>query len=149
MLKDLHFEDMDLESVNPDILARGINNLERVKISKNNMTELQFRKIIKQMMVQTNLKMLDLRGNRDLPAICNIQTLLEKVKVDVLLDEKCEKDDTDDYNTDVSDTYVSHTDDYDIDDDDSSDGGNSNGCDDDSSDDSRWEMGDGRWQMSV
>jgi hypothetical protein len=52
-----------LDIVNFNILARGINNLEEVRMRNIGMTNFLLEKIYKEMLVKTTLKMLDVRGN--------------------------------------------------------------------------------------
>ena len=131
-LKDLNISGSEFTFVNPDILARGINKLERVNISNTQLEIKQLEKIFHQTLVKTNLKVLDVSRIRNIPHMNDSQGIMEKVKnkVDVFVNEETPKVDTNDVpvyddstdsgdngsdNADSSnDEFYHYNDDYDV-----------------------------------
>ena len=86
-MKDLTVPGGYLTGVDPDILAIGVNQLEKVDLSYTHLGKQQIEKIFQQIMIKTYLKRLDIRGNLDLKYVHNHQKLLEdaKRKIDILI----------------------------------------------------------------
>ena len=62
-LKSLHMCIVSLSSVDPDVLARVVNRLEKVEMWDAQLTGQQLTSILTQSIVKTNLKQLNLAGN--------------------------------------------------------------------------------------
>ena len=62
-LKELDLNGKDLSCVDPDILAHGVNKLERLDISFTQLTKHQLERIFQQAVVKTSLRYLDITGN--------------------------------------------------------------------------------------
>jgi len=62
-LKSLHMCIVSLSSVDPDVLARVVNRLEKVEMWDAQLTGQQLTSILTQSIVKTNLKLLNLAGN--------------------------------------------------------------------------------------
>ena len=86
-MKDLTVPGGYLTGVDPDILAIGVNQLEKVDLSYTHLGKQQIEKIFQQIMIKTYLKRLDIRGNLDLKYVHSHQKLLEdaKRKIDILI----------------------------------------------------------------
>jgi len=62
-MKILRIRSNNLSSVDPDVLARGVNKLETVDMRDTDLTEQQITRILTQSLLTTNLKELDMEGN--------------------------------------------------------------------------------------
>ena len=82
-LKILRIGDNNLSSVDPDVLARGVNKLETVHMNHTELTEQQKTRILTQSLLTTNLKELYMEGNGAVEEGLRRQTraVIEELKV--------------------------------------------------------------------
>ena len=62
-LKRLHMTDIDLSSVDPEILSRSVSKIEEVDLCNTNLTSLQIKRIFRFNNTESKLRSLTIRGN--------------------------------------------------------------------------------------
>ena len=72
--------------MDPDILARGVNQLEKVSISYTELTEIQIEKILSHALKSSKLKYLDLSDNKNIELFSNLLADVKK-KIPVVIDK--------------------------------------------------------------
>ena len=83
-LKSLELS-VDLSGLDPDILAHGVNELEKVSIRYTELTEIQIEKILRQTLKSSKLKYLDISDNKNVELFTNMLADVKK-KVHVVID---------------------------------------------------------------
>ena len=74
----------DLSGVDPDILVRGVNHLEKVSLIGAKLTKKQIEKILSQTLKSSKLKYLDISKNKNLEQFVNMVADVKK-KVPVII----------------------------------------------------------------
>ena len=83
-LKNLELS-VDLSGLDPDILARGVNQLEKVSMRYTELTEIQIEKILSHALKRSKLKYLDISDNKNIELFDKLLADVKK-KIPVVID---------------------------------------------------------------